>query len=113
VNVVLPMGDSDDLDANRAQRKVPEDCEGKVCDWECDKGQDLMATGQSTKDSSLEEMDTDSTTGGTTQYDSEPTESDAVDKLDGSIGWRERHVKHNHEDGAGNNGSSGGGGGMQ
>jgi hypothetical protein len=49
-----------------------------------------MATGQSTKDSSLEEMDTDSTTGGATQYDGKPTESDVVDKLDGSIGWHDR-----------------------
>jgi hypothetical protein len=38
VNVFLPTGDSDDLDANRAQRKVPEDCEGKVGDRECDMG---------------------------------------------------------------------------
>jgi hypothetical protein len=92
VNVVLPTGDSDDLDGNRAQRELLEDCEGNDGDQERVDGQDLMATGRSAKNSNWGDMDVDGTTGTTTQYDGEPKESDVVDNLDGSIGWRDRSL---------------------
>jgi hypothetical protein len=92
VNVVVPTGDSDDLDGNRAQREVLAICEGNDGDRERENGQVLMATGQSTKNSSWGNMDIEGTTGATTVYDGKPTESDVVDKLDGSIGWHDRSL---------------------
>jgi hypothetical protein len=93
VNVVLPTGGSDDLDGNRTQREAVGCTDAIEGFHDSVTGQDLMETGWSVKNLDLGVMETTgNNTGTTAQYDGEPTESDVIYNLDGSVGFRDRSL---------------------
>jgi hypothetical protein len=91
VNVVVPTGANDDLDANRTQVNEGHSND-RITGMHDSRGEQyLRETGWSAKNSELGVMETTgNSTGATARYDGEPTESDVIDKLDGSVGFRDR-----------------------
>jgi hypothetical protein len=89
VNVVLPTGSSDDLDGNRTQREAVRHNDAIEGTHDSVTGQDLTETGWPAKNLELGVMET---TGETAHYDGEPTESDVIYNLDGSVGFRDRSL---------------------
>jgi hypothetical protein len=90
VNVAASTGDSDDLDGNRTQREAVRCTDAIEGSHDPVTGQDLMETGWSAKNLDLGAMETTgNNTGTTAHYDGEPTESDVIDNLDGSVGFRD------------------------
>jgi hypothetical protein len=93
VNVAASTGDSDDLDGNRTQREAVRCTDAIEGSHDSVTGQDLMETGWSAKNLDLGVMETTgNNTGTTAQYDGEPTESDVIYNLDGSVGFRDRSL---------------------
>jgi hypothetical protein len=68
VNVVLPTGDSDDLDANRMQVNVANSNDGTAGMHDSTDGQDLTETGWSAKNLSLGAMETTNHNKGMTMH---------------------------------------------
>jgi hypothetical protein len=88
VDAVAPPCDNEESDGNSTQRQVLHNREGNVGDRECSDGQ--QDGNWSTNIANFEAWDTDNTTSRTTANDGEPTESDVVDHVSGSIGFCDR-----------------------
>jgi hypothetical protein len=93
VNVAASTGGSDNLDGNRTQRKAVRCTDAIEGSHDPVTGQDLTETGWSAKNLDLGAMETTgNNTGTTAHYDGEPTESDVIYNLDGSVGFRDRSL---------------------